>query len=87
MFFIVNEFEVDVDINKDGKLSSKAETLKDREFFVGDANNISIPRLQYPAKTEIMHSVRYVGVDENDEVYIPKRMKELRYMTKTKTVI
>jgi hypothetical protein len=82
--FIVNEFEIDTDINQDGRSSTTVEVLKKRAFFVGDANNIKVPRLQYPTKTEIMHSVRYVGVDDKDQIYTPKRMKELRYMTKTK---
>lgn len=82
--FIVDEFEIDTDINQDGKSSTSVEVLKTRTFFVGDASHIRVPRLQYPAKTEIMHSVRYVGVDDNDQIYTPKRMKELRYMTKTK---
>ena len=82
--FTVNEIDIDTDINKDGKITSTVEALKTRSFFVGDAKNIRVARQQYPVKTEIMHSVRYVGVDENDQIYTPKRMKELRYMTKTK---
>lgn len=84
--FAVDEFELDTDINQDGTMSATVEVLKRRNFFIGDANDIQIPRLQYPEKTEIMHSVRYVGVDDNDQIYVPKRMKELRYMTKTKVL-
>lgn len=84
--FAVDEFELDTDINQDGTMSATVEVLKQRNFFIGDANDIQIPRLQYPEKTEIMHSVRYVGVDDNDQIYVPKRMKELRYMTKTKVL-
>lgn len=84
--FAVDEFELDTDINQDGTMSATVEVLKRRNFFIGDANDIHIPRLQYPEKTEIMHSVRYVGVDDNDQIYVPKRMKELRYMTKTKVL-
>lgn len=82
--FTVNEIDIDMDINQDGKITSTVNFLKTRKFFVGDANKIKVSRQQYPVKTEIMHSVRYVGVDENDQIYTPKRMKELRYMTKTK---
>ena len=82
--FPVNEQEINSDINQDGRLTSTVELLLAREFFVGDANQIKVPSQQYPVKTEIMHSVRYVGVDEQGKTYIPKRMKELRYMTKTK---
>ena len=82
--FTVNEQEINSDLNQDGSLTTSVELLAAREFFVGDAKQIKIPNQQYPVKTEIMHSVRYVGVDEQGKTYIPKRMKELRYMTKTK---
>lgn len=82
--FSVNEQEINSDLNQDGSLTAEVDLLMAREFFVGDANQIKIPSQQYPVKTEIMHSVRYVGVDEQGNTYIPKRMKELRYMTKTK---
>jgi len=82
--FSVDEQVINSDLNKDGQLTSKVELLLAREFFVGDAKHIKIPKQQYPVNTEIMHSVRYVGVDKQGKTYIPKRMKELRYMTKTK---
>lgn len=82
--FPTNEQEVMSDLNQDGKLSSAVELLIARDFFVGDASNIRISLQQYPVNTEIMHSVRYVGVDEQGNIYTPKRMKELRYMKKTK---
>lgn len=82
--FTTNEQVINSDLNKDGQLTTKVEMLLTREFFVGDAKGIKIPKQQYPVNTEIMHSVRYVGVDEQGETYTPKRMKELRYMTKTK---
>ncbi len=82
--FPTDEQEMNSDLNQDGKLTSGVELLAARDFFVGDANQIKIPRQQYPVKTEIMHSVRYVGINEQGETFIPKRMKELRYMTKTK---
>jgi hypothetical protein len=82
--FPVNEQEMNSDLNQDGSLTPNVELLAARAFFVGDAKQIKIPNQQYPVKTEIMHSVRYVGVDEQGKTYTPKRMKELRYMTKTK---
>lgn len=82
--FPVDEQKLDSDLNQDGQLTSTVELLLAREFFVGDAKHIKIPKQQYPVGTEIMHSVRYVGVDEQGQAFIPKRMKELRYMTKTK---
>jgi hypothetical protein len=82
--FPINEQKINSDLNQDGSLTTSVELLAAREFFVGDAKQIKISNQQYPVKTEIMHSVRYVGVDEQGKTYIPKRMKELRYMTKTK---
>jgi len=82
--FPVNEQEFNSDLNQDGRLTPNVELLKARQFFVGDAKHIKIANQQYPVKTEIMHSVRYVGVDEQGKTYTPKRMKELRYMIKTK---
>jgi hypothetical protein len=82
--FFVDENKIDTDINQDGVKTANVEVLKKRTFFVGDAKKNKVPNLQYPAKTEIMHSVRYVGVDEKGQIYGPKRMKELRYMKKTK---
>jgi hypothetical protein len=81
--FSADEIQINRDLNLDGKLSAGVELLLAQENFVGDAHNIKVPRQQYPVNTEIMHSVRYVGIDENGETYIPQRMKELRYMTKT----
>ena len=81
--FPANEQIIGSDLNQDKQLTTHVELLTVREFFVGDANQIKVPQQQYPVNTEIMHSVRYVGVNDNGNVYIPKRMKELRYMTKT----
>jgi hypothetical protein len=81
--FPANEIQIDRDLNLDGKLAADVEMLLAQTYFVGDANKIKVPRQQYPVNTEIMHSVRYVGIDEKGETYIPQRMKELRYMTKT----
>jgi hypothetical protein len=36
----------------------------------------------YPEGTEFIHSVRYVGVNDQNEIVTPPRMKELRYMVK-----
>jgi hypothetical protein len=81
--FPANEIQINRDLNLDGKLGADVEMLLAQAYFVGDANKIKVPRQQYPVNTEIMHSVRYVGINENGKTYIPQRMKELRYMTKT----
>jgi hypothetical protein len=38
----------------------------------------------YPQGTEFLHTVRYVGIDEDGGVVVPPRMKEVRYMRKWK---
>ncbi|MFB0999064.1 MAG: hypothetical protein QMC13_02375, partial [Colwellia sp.] len=81
--FPTDEIQINRDLNLDGELSTGVELLMAQKYFVGDANQIKVPRQQYPVNTEIMHSVRYVGIDDKGETYIPQRMKELRYMTKT----
>ena len=84
--FPVNERELNIDINRDGVMRTGTEKLSLSEYFAGDAKNIPVTRQQYPEGTEIMHSVRYVGVNDYNEVVVPPRMKELRYMLKTKVV-
>ncbi|PKI13990.1 hypothetical protein [Colwellia sp. 12G3] len=81
--FSADENIIKRDLNGDGKFTANVDLLSTQEYFVGDAHQIEIPRQQYPVQTEIMHSVRYVGVNGEGNTYIPKRMKELRYMTKT----
>ena len=54
------------------------------KFFVGDAESVPITPQQYPEGTEFIHSVRYLGITDNDDIYPSKRMKELRYMKKIK---
>ena len=81
--FPINEIAINVDINNDGNLEKGVELLKKREYFVGDAQDIKVTLQQYPQGTEIMHSVRYVGVNDKGQISVPKRMKELRYMKKT----
>jgi hypothetical protein len=81
--FPADEIQINRDLNLDGKLAANVEMLLAQTYFVGDANKIKVSQQQYPVNTEIMHSVRYVGINEKGETYIPQRMKELRYMTKT----
>lgn len=78
----INENNVCVDINGDGQLGN-ASTINKRTDFVGNANNVSVVDMLYPEGTEFLHSVRYVGVTDSGDVYVPPRMKELRYMVKT----
>lgn len=77
-----NEIALGVDLDGNGALAKNTSVLLKRERYIGDASNITIAAQQYPQGTEFMHSVRYVGVTEGGDIYVPPRMKELRYMKK-----
>ncbi len=81
----IDESLIDADLNGDGK-QTKIERITKTDSYVGAAKGfIKLPYL-YPQDTEFLHSVRYVGVDEASNVFVPPRMKELRYMRKRFTV-
>ncbi|WP_417678281.1 hypothetical protein [Roseibium sp.] len=78
----VDEEKIGADIDGNGTLGRTGKILR-RDTYLGAADGEPLTRMTYPQGTEFMHSVRYVGVD-GDEIVIPKRMKELRYMVKTR---
>ena len=78
----MDETAINTDLNGDGALSKEVRQLHKREHYLGDASDVALARQQYPTGTEFMHSVRYVGIDEDDNIVVPPRMKELRYMRK-----
>lgn len=43
------------------------------------ANELHIAPGLYPERTEFLHTVRYIDVDDNGDIKMAKRMKELRY--------
>ena len=77
-----NEQRLGIDLDSDGVLSDTVSTLVQRDHYLGDARQVRRLFQQYPEGTEMMHSVRYVGVDEQGSIFTPPRMKELRYMKK-----
>jgi len=79
----VDENAIGADIDGDGKLST-AETIQRREHYLGAAADEPIIRMNYPQGTEFLHSVRYIGVSQDDGIVVPPRMKELRYMQKSR---
>lgn len=79
----IDETVVCSDVNGDGVMTDNVTLVKKRTNYVGDASDILLAHMLYPEGTEFIHSVRYVGIDQNGEITIPKRMKELRYMVKT----
>jgi hypothetical protein len=52
---------------------------------VGAASDHFIDTFLYPEGTEFLHTVRYLGFDENDQISVSTRMKEVRYMKKWRT--
>jgi len=69
------------------------DTFKISNFsmsYVGKAkkllenNDYMIAPGLYPKNTEFLHTVRYVGVDKNENIVMPARMKELRYGKKVR---
>ncbi|MGB1092571.1 MAG: hypothetical protein ACPGYX_10625, partial [Oceanobacter sp.] len=79
----VNEQLVCVDLNQDGALSTSVTEIKARDHYLGNASDVEVVHMLYPEGTEFIHSVRYVGVDGDGNIYVPPRMKEFRYMVKT----
>ncbi|MES9853258.1 MAG: hypothetical protein ABW170_15690 [Candidatus Thiodiazotropha sp. L084R] len=77
----VDENSFCADLNGDGQLSV-IEEIQRPEFYVGNASHISVTPMLYPENVEFLHTVRYVGLDEDLSITIPARMKEVRYMRK-----
>jgi len=80
----LDESQAGVDLNGDGALGKVSSIIRP-EFYVGKASYIPVETYLYPLHTEFLHSVRYVGSDEAGNIYNAPRMKELRYMVKTKS--
>jgi len=78
----INETTIGTDLN--GNASFETVTQINRpDNYVGQASDTQVINYLYPEGTEFLHSVRYLGVNETTgDIYIPPRMKELRYMKK-----
>lgn len=50
--------------------------------YVGGASDIAIDTWLYPARTEFLHTVRYLGIKDDDTITPSTRIKEVRYMYK-----
>lgn len=77
----LDESVIGADLNADGAWTVITEILRP-DYYVGGAETVPVLEQLYPQGTEFMHTVRYIGVDEHGEIYVPPRMKELRYMYK-----
>ncbi|AOT11271.1 hypothetical protein S4054249_23425 [Pseudoalteromonas luteoviolacea] len=77
---LVSERVIGQDLNGDGKLSQITRITKQARY-VGDAQD-ELAYMLYPEGTEFLHTVRYLGVDKQGNIYNAPRLKELRYMRK-----
>jgi hypothetical protein len=80
--FPVSENTLAQDLDGDQQFSDDITHIRQRSHYVGDASGVALLAQQFPLGTQIMHSVRYVGVSEAGHITVPARMKELRYMEK-----
>ncbi|QDG38858.1 hypothetical protein FJN14_10515 [Alteromonas mediterranea] len=78
----VNELVLNIDVNQDGKLTKSVTEIARSSHYVGDARAVPLAHMLYPEGTEFLHTVRYIGVDEDGTIYNAPRMKEVRYMKK-----
>jgi len=70
-----------IDLNGDG-IQGSVDNIKRPSNYLGAASTVEVVPFLYPEGVEFLHTVRYVGVKDNGEIYVPQRMKELRYMRK-----
>ncbi len=90
-----DESLVNVDLNKNGQLDIASEIVYDWAptqgrfmSYVGKAKllqqsgELHLAAGLYPEGTEFLHSVRYLDIDNNGEIQLAARMKELRYARK-----
>ncbi len=78
----LNEQTIGMDLNGDGALSETITHIQRQSHYVGDASGIELSYQLYPQGTELLHTVRYIGVDDEGQIYNAPRMKEVRYMQK-----
>jgi hypothetical protein len=78
-----NELEVGRDMDGDGNMTTISE-ITDVTHWVGQASDLPVESHLYPEGTEFLHTVRYLGLDQQGRVGISTRMKEVRYMWKAK---
>lgn len=61
------------------KISGFSMTYVGKAKKLLETNEYLIAPGLYPLNTEFLHSVRYIGIDKNQNISMPPRMKELRY--------
>jgi hypothetical protein len=79
----LDEAKAGRDLNGDGQLAPIRE-ITDVSSWVGAAAGSIMDTHLYPAGTEFLHTVRYIGIGPDDAISPATRMKEVRYMRKAR---
>ena len=77
----IDERKLEVDLDGDGTLGI-IDIVRKVDRYVGAAADEYLDTYLYPAGTEFLHTVRYVGLGADDEIVLSRRMKEVRYLKK-----
>jgi len=77
-----DEQQIGLDLDGDGTLRASVSRLRRPESYIGSAANLPVVSFLYPAGTEFLHTVRYLGIGEKGTIEHARRLKELRYMRK-----
>ena len=93
----VDETLYGIDLNKDGKLNNASQVTFDwspnlgrNMSYIGAAKakqlsgELHLAAGLFPEGTEFLHSVRYLDIDQHNQVTMASRMKELRYSRKVR---
>jgi len=80
----LDENIIQTDLNGDGVLGV-VNSINRPSHYVGKASYMKVETFLYPRYTEFLHTVRYIGSNDNGEIYNAPRFKELRYMIKNKS--
>lgn len=80
----VDESKIGRDLNGDRALGI-ANRIVEVTRFVGAGQWDKIDTHLYPQGTEFLHTVRYLGLGENEKIQPSARIKEVRYMKKWKS--
>lgn len=80
----LNEQLIGADLNGDGVLTAQVNEVVRSKHYVGDAKEVPLHKMLYPEGTAFLHTVRYVNVNDEGDISVSPRMKEVRYMVKKK---
>ncbi len=80
----ISEKLIGSDLNGNGELEDQVNHIKRSTHYVADASSQELAHMLYPEGTAFLHTVRYVNTNDDGEISVSPRMKEVRYMVKKK---